>query len=97
MYHTSQPQVRRGDKPLNSLAVSISSPPKLALWVEYPSRCLDEPVKLPQIYMQQAIQIATAQQPGKVLECRLVGRVVEDLWLAFYDVRIFSAEGAKSS
>jgi hypothetical protein len=30
------------DKPLNSLAVSISSPPKLALWVEYPSRCLDE-------------------------------------------------------
>ena len=30
------------DKPLNSLAVSISSPPMLALWVEYPSRCLDE-------------------------------------------------------
>src|SRR5262249_19977638 len=32
LYYTSQPQVRRGDKPLNSLAVSISSPPKLALW-----------------------------------------------------------------
>ena len=55
----------------------------------------DELAKLPQIPMQQAIQIATAQQPGKVLECRLVGRVVEDLWLAFYDVRIFSAEGAE--
>jgi len=55
----------------------------------------DELANLPQIPMQQAIQIATAQQPGKVLECRLVGRVVEDLWLAFYDVRIFSAEGAE--
>ena len=55
----------------------------------------DELAKLPQIPMQQAIQIATAQQPGKVLECRLVGRVVEDLWLVFYDVRILSAEGAE--
>ena len=55
----------------------------------------DELAKLPQIPMQQAIQIATAQQPGTVLECRLVGRVVEDLWLVFYDVRILSAEGAE--
>jgi uncharacterized membrane protein YkoI len=55
----------------------------------------DELAKLPKIPMQQAIEIATAQQPGTVLECRLVGRVVEDLWLAFYDVRIASVEGAE--
>jgi len=53
----------------------------------------DEMVKLPRIPMQQAIQIAIAQQPGTVLECRLAARVVEDLWLAYYDVRITSAEG----
>jgi beta-lactamase regulating signal transducer with metallopeptidase domain len=57
----------------------------------------DELAKLPQITMQQAIQIATSQQPGKVLECRLAGRVVEDLWLAYYDVWILSAEGAERS
>jgi len=55
----------------------------------------DELAKLPRIPIQQAIQIASAQQPGMVLECRLVGRVVEDLWLAFYDVRIVSVEGAE--
>jgi hypothetical protein len=55
----------------------------------------DELAKLPQIPMQQAIQIATAQQPGTVLECRQVSRVVENLWLVFYDVRILSAEVAE--
>jgi uncharacterized membrane protein YkoI len=54
-----------------------------------------ELAELPQIPKQQAIQIATAQQPGTVLECRLVGREVEDLWLAFYDVRIISTGGAE--
>jgi uncharacterized membrane protein YkoI len=55
----------------------------------------DELAELLKIPMQQAIRIATAQQPGRVLECRSVGRVVEDLWLGFYDVQIVSEEGAE--
>jgi len=38
----------------------------------------DELVKLAQIPMHQAIQIATAQLPGTVVECRLRGSRVED-------------------
>ena len=55
----------------------------------------DELAKLAQISMPQAIQIATTQQPGTVLECRMVGRRWEDREVVFYDVRILSAEGAE--
>ena len=55
-----------------------------------------ELAKMAQIPMYQAIQIATSQQPGTVLECRLRGNRVEDRETVYYDVRILSAEGAKS-
>jgi uncharacterized membrane protein YkoI len=56
-----------------------------------------ELARMAQIPMYQAIQIATAQQPGTVLECRLRGNRVEDRETVYYDVRILSAEGAQST
>jgi beta-lactamase regulating signal transducer with metallopeptidase domain len=67
----------------------------------------DELAKLAQIPMSQAIQIATAQQPGTVVECRLGGSRVEDFTgrtlgtvgvheVVFYDVWIRSAERAEN-
>lgn len=67
----------------------------------------DELAKLAQIPMHQAIQIATAQQPGTVVECRLRGSRVEDFSgqtlgtvgvreFVSYDVWILSAEETES-
>jgi len=55
-----------------------------------------ELAKLAQIPMSQAIQIATAQQPGTVLECHLRGIRKEGREFVIYDVRILPPEGAES-
>jgi uncharacterized membrane protein YkoI len=55
----------------------------------------DEMATLVQISMHQAIQIATTQQPGTVLECRLVGKGEKDRAMVGYQVRILPAEGAE--
>ena len=55
-----------------------------------------ELAKLAQIPMSQAIQIATAQQPGTVLECHLRGVRKEGHEFVLYDVLILPAEGAES-
>jgi hypothetical protein len=49
--------------------------------------------KLVQIPMPQAIQIATAKQPGTGLECRLKGHRVENREIVIYEVLILSTEG----
>jgi hypothetical protein len=46
--------------------------------------------------MNQAIQIATARQPGTVLECHLRGARKEGREFVIYDVLILPAEGAES-
>src|SRR5262245_1826449 len=55
-----------------------------------------ELIKLAKIPMSQAIQIANAQQPGTVLECRLRGIRKDDREYVMYDVWILSADGGES-
>ncbi len=57
----------------------------------------DELAKLAQIPMHQAIQIATAYQPGTVVECHLVGGREEGREYVFYEVWVLSAEGAENT
>jgi uncharacterized membrane protein YkoI len=57
----------------------------------------DELAKLAQISMHQAIQIATAQQPGTVLVCFLRGHREEGREIVLYDVTILSASGAENT
>src|SRR5262245_37880973 len=52
--------------------------------------------KVVQISMSQAIQIATAQQPGTVVECRLQGYREEGREYADYAIWIRNAERAES-
>src|SRR5262245_16865739 len=56
-----------------------------------------ELAKLAQIPMSQAIQIATAQQPGTVLECHLRGIRKDGREFVIYDVLILPPEGAESN
>src|SRR5262245_3910192 len=56
-----------------------------------------ELVKLAKIPMSQAIQIANAQQPGIVVECRLRGIRKDDREYVMYDVWIQYAEGVENA
>jgi hypothetical protein len=56
-----------------------------------------ELAKLAQIPMNKAIQIATAQPAGTVLECRLRGARKEDREYVMCGVLILSAKGAEST
>src|SRR5262249_6872917 len=56
-----------------------------------------ELAKVVQISMSQAIQIATAQQPGTIIDCRLGGYRKDGREYADYDVWIRYGDGAKST